>query len=76
MDKVAEIKKRVAFHTFRHAYKTLLTQNSEDIKVVQELLRMRTVGSLSICTLTGMQEKRGAQSKLVQLVLNKGEALA
>ena len=33
------ITERVCFHTFRHTYTTLLTQNNEDVKVVQELLR-------------------------------------
>ena len=37
--RAAGILKRVAFHTFRHTYTTLLTQNNEDVKVVQELLR-------------------------------------
>src|SRR5215831_5038037 len=40
--KAAEIKKRVAFHTFRHTCTTLLTQNSEDVKLVQEPLRHAT----------------------------------
>jgi integrase len=35
----AKITKRVGFHTFRHTYTTLLTQNNENVKVVQELLR-------------------------------------
>ena len=35
----AKILKRVGFHTFRHTYTTLLTQNNEEVKVVQELLR-------------------------------------
>jgi len=73
----AEIKKRVAFHTFRHTYTTLLTQNSEDVKVVQELLRhANSRVTLDLYAQAGMQEKREAQSKLVRLVLNKGEALA
>jgi len=37
--KAAKIQKRVRFHTFRHTYTTLLTQNNEEVKVVQELLR-------------------------------------
>ena len=37
--KAAGIQKRVGFHTFRHTYTTRLTQNNEDVKVVQELLR-------------------------------------
>jgi Phage integrase family len=75
--KAAEIKKRVAFYTFRHMYTTLLTQNSEDIKVVQELLRHAySRVTLDLYAQAGMQEKREAQSKLVRLVLNNGEALA
>lgn len=75
--KAAEIKKRVAFHTFRHTYTTLLTQNSEDVKVVQELPRhANSRVTLDLYAQAGMQEKREAQSKLVRLVLNKGEALA
>ena len=35
----AGISKRVGWHTFRHSYTTLLKNNGEDIKVVQELLR-------------------------------------
>jgi site-specific recombinase XerD len=34
----AVIQKRVAFHTFRHTYTTLPTQNNEDVKVVLDLL--------------------------------------
>lgn len=75
--KAAGIKKRVAFHTFRHTDTTLLTQNSEDVKVVQELLRhANSRVTLDLYSQAGMQEKREAQSKLVRLVLNKGEALA
>ncbi len=37
----AGISKRVGFHTFRHTYTTLLTQNNEDVKVVQELSASR-----------------------------------
>jgi site-specific recombinase XerD len=35
--KAAKVQKRVGFHTFRHTYTTLLTQNNEEVKVVQEL---------------------------------------
>ena len=37
--KAAKIEKRIGFHRFRHTYTTLLTQNNEEVKVVQELLR-------------------------------------
>ena len=36
---MAGIKKRIGWHTFRHSLATLLGQQSENIKVVQELLR-------------------------------------
>ena len=61
-------------HSFRLA---LLTQNSEDVKVVQELLRhANSRVTLDLYAQAEMQEKREAQSKLVRLVHNKGEALA
>jgi integrase len=68
---------RVGFHTFRHAYTTLLTQNNEEVKVVQELLRHANSRiTLDLYAQADMPNKRLAHSKLVQLVLNKGEALA
>jgi site-specific recombinase XerD len=33
--------KRVSWHTFRRTYTSLLTENQENVKVVQELLRKR-----------------------------------
>src|ERR1035441_8312761 len=75
--KKAEIAKRVGFHTFRHTYTILLTQNNEDVKVVQELLRHANSRiTLDLYAQAGMPNKRLAQSKLVRMVLNKGEALA
>jgi len=75
--KAAKIEKRVGFHTFRHTYTTLLTQNSEEVKVVQELLRHANSRiTLDLYAQAGMPNKRLAQSKLVRMVLNKGEALA
>ena len=71
------IQKRVGFHTFRHTYTTLLTQNNEEVKVVQELLRHANSRiTLDLYAQAGMPNKRLAQSKLVRMVLNKGEALA
>ncbi len=75
--KAAKIQKRVGFHTFRHTYTTLLTQNDEDVKVVQELLRHANSRiTLDLYAQAGMPKKRLAQSKLVRLVLHKGKALA
>lgn len=69
----ADISKRVGFHTFRHTYTTLLTQNGEDVKVVQELLRHANSRiTLDLYAQANMDEKRLAQSKLVKLVLQKG----
>lgn len=74
--KAAGIQKRVGFHTFRHTYTTLLTQNNEDVKVVQELLRHANSRiTLDLYAQAGMQEKRHAQSRLVDRVLRKGKAL-
>jgi len=62
---------------FRHTYTTLLTQNNEEVKVVQELLRHANSRiTLDLYAQAGMPNKRLAQSKLVRMVLNKGEALA
>lgn len=75
--KAAGIQKRVGFHTFRHTYTTLLTQSNEDVKVVQELLRHANSRiTLDLYAQAGMEEKRQAQSKLVDRVLRKGRALA
>ena len=61
----------------RHTYTTLLTQNNEEVKVVQELLRHANSRiTLDLYAQAGMPNKRLAQSKLVRMVLNKGEALA
>jgi integrase len=73
----AEISKRVGFHTFRHTYTTLLTQNNEDVKVVQELLRHANSRiTLDLYAQAGMPEKRLAQSKVVKMVLGKKSAVA
>jgi integrase len=74
--KAANIQKRVGFQTFRHTYTTLLTQNNEEVKVVQELLRHANNRiTLDFYAQAGMPNKRLAQSKVVRMVLNK-EALA
>jgi len=73
----ANITKRVGFHTFRHTYTTLLTQNSEDVKVVQELLRHANSRiTLDLYAQAGMAEKREAQRKVVEIVLKKKKAVA
>jgi hypothetical protein len=55
----------------------LLTQNNEEVKVVQELLRHANSRiTLDLYAEAGMPNKRLSQSKLVRMVLNKEEALA
>jgi len=57
------------------SYTTLLTQNNEDVKVVQELLRHANSRiTLDLYAQAGMPEKRQAQSMLVERVLQKGKA--
>src|SRR5216683_165474 len=74
--RAAGILKRVAFHTFRHTYTTLLTQNNENVKVVQELLRHANSRiTLDLYAQAGMPEKRLAQSKVVRMVLGKKSAV-
>jgi len=53
----------------------LLTQNNEEVKVVQELPRHAN-SRITLYAQAGMPNKRLAQRKLVRMVLNKGEALA
>jgi integrase len=66
---------RVAFHAFRHTYTTVLTQNGEDVKVVQELLRHANSRiTLDLYAQAAMAEKRLAQSKVVKQVLNRESA--
>jgi integrase len=68
----AQISKRVGFHTFRHTCTTLLTQNNEDVKIVQELLRHANSRiTLDLYAQARMSEKRSAQSKVVRMVLEK-----
>lgn len=71
----ASINKRVGWHTFRHTYTTLLKNNGEDIKVVQELLRHANARvTMDVYAQALMPAKRAAQSKLVRMVLRNGLA--
>jgi len=74
--KAAKIQKRVGFHTFRHTYTTLLTQNNEEVKVVQELLRHANSRiTLDLYAQAGMPNKRLAQ-KTCSDGAQQGRALA
>ena len=63
------IKKRVAWHTFRRTYTTLLHANGEDVKVVQELLRHSSVKiTMDVYAQAQMPAKRAAQQKVVEMI--------
>lgn len=70
----SRISKRVGWHTFRHSYTTLLKNNGEDIKVVQELLRHANARiTMDVYAQAMMPAKRAAQTKLVRMVLRNAE---
>jgi integrase len=55
------IDKRVSWHTFRRTYTSLLTENQENVKVVQELLRHSSVKvTMDIYAQAQMPAKRAA----------------
>jgi hypothetical protein len=55
----------------------LLAQNNKDVKVVQGLLgHANSRIKLDLYAQAGMTEKREAQSKVVQMVLKNGTAVA
>ena len=69
----AGIKKRVAWHTFRHSLASFLGQQGEGVKTVQELLRHAT----SRITLDTYQQgsteaKRTALSRVAGIFATKG----
>lgn len=59
------IDKKVAWHTFRRTFTSLLTANGEQVKVVQELLRHASSKvTLDIYAQARMQDKRRAQYRI------------
>ena len=71
----AGIHKNIGWHTFRHAFGTLLKANGEDMKTVQELLRHATSRiTLDVYTQALSTNKRAAQSRVVKMMVpNLGE---
>ena len=72
----AGISKRIGWHTFRHAYATLLlVANGENVKVVQELMRhASTRFTLEIYSQAQLIAKRAAQQRSVEAILPEGVA--
>jgi site-specific recombinase XerD len=72
-----ELQKRVGWHTFRHAYSTMLKQVGTDIKVMQELLRHSSVRcTLDTYTQAIMPAKRAAQSAVLSMIFAEGQSNA
>jgi integrase len=73
--KEAKITKRIGWHTFRHTYSTLLKGNGEDVKVVQELMRHANFQTtMNVYTRAITTEKRDAQSRVVDVLMDRPEA--
>lgn len=67
----AGIRKHIGWHTFRRSFSTLLIANGENVKVVQELMRLANCR----CTLENysqarIQEKREAQRRVVEMIFS------
>jgi len=66
----AGIHKNIGWHTFRHTFGTLLKDNGEDVKTVQELLRHANSRiTLDVYTQAVNATKRAAQSKVVRMMV-------
>lgn len=66
------ISSRLGWHTFRHAYSTLLRATGADIKVMQELLRHASARvTLDTYTQAVTDKKRKAQTKVVRLLISE-----
>jgi hypothetical protein len=73
----AGITKWVGFHSFRHTYSTLLKANGEDVKVVQELMRHANISTtMNVCTKALTPAKREAQSRVVDVLLDRSRKSA
>jgi integrase len=67
------ITKRIGWHTFRRTYSSILQDNGEDVKVVQELLRhASTRVTLDVYAQALTPSKRAAQRRVVDMI--RGEA--
>ncbi len=72
-ESIASPSKRIAWHTFRHTYATMLVANGENVKVVQELMRHATSRcTLEIYSQASRADKRKAQQRVVQMIFLGG----
>lgn len=66
------ITKRIGWHSFRHTYATLLKSSGADVKVVQDSLRHANARiTMEMYAQALSQDKRTAQTKVVQMILPK-----
>jgi integrase len=66
------ITKLIGWHTFRHTYASLLKSSGADVKVVQDSLRHANPRiTMEMYTQALSQDKRTAQTKVVQMILPK-----
>jgi site-specific recombinase XerD len=71
------ITKRIGWHTFRRTYSSILQDNGEDVKVVQELLRhASTKVTLDVYAQALTPTKRAAQRKVVQMIRGESRCTA
>lgn len=66
------ITKRIGWHTFRRTYSSLLASTGNDAKVVQELMRHSKISTtMEVYAQAGMEQKRVAQRRAVDLLLGR-----
>jgi len=71
------ITKRIGWHTFRRTYSSILQDNREDVKVVQEFLRhSSTKMTLDVYAQALTPTKRAAQRKVVRMIRGNRECTA
>lgn len=68
------ITKQIGWHTFRRTYNSLLATTGNDVKVVQELMRHAKISTtMEIYAQAGMEHKRVAQRKAVDLLMGRNQ---
>ena len=66
------IAKLIGWHTFRRTYSSLLAENGNEVKVVQELMRHAKVSTtMDVYTHARMERKRAAQSRVVDVLFER-----
>jgi integrase len=71
------IQKRIGWHTFRRTYPSILKDNGEDVKVVQELSRhASTKVTLDVYGQALTPAKRAAQRKVVLMIREESQCTA